>query len=375
MLAGRQAAPGKIVEGVPCPSDPTQTYSIYLPSRYDPATRWPLLIVFDPAGRGARAAGVFKQAAERYGWIVAASETSRNGPWEPTLKAVNAMWPALLGGYAVDERRVYTAGHSGGATVAWMIARQTGQIAGVITSGQPHVDDAGGKTAGFAWFGAAGRADFNYIEVKTIDAAIARGRSPHRMEFFDGGHEWPPADVTIRAFGWMEALAMKDGRRPRDSALASKLLADDLAWAREAEQNGRPTEAWRLYDAISAVYATVIDASEADARRKTLESGGAFKAARKAEERTDSRERSRATAVARLLFALPAENLPPLQELRSQLQLDSLARAARDNSYDGASARRTIALIRVQLASLIREMQAQGDARTAVLQRLLNSTQ
>ena len=38
-----------------------------------------------PGGRGARAADVFQEAAERYGWIVAASENSRNGPWEPTL--------------------------------------------------------------------------------------------------------------------------------------------------------------------------------------------------------------------------------------------------------------------------------------------------
>ena len=77
------------------------------------------------------------------------------------------MWPALLGGYAVDERRVYTAGHSGGATVAWMLARQTGQIAGVIASGQPNPGVADQrKESAFAWFGAAGHSDFNFIEVK-----------------------------------------------------------------------------------------------------------------------------------------------------------------------------------------------------------------
>ena len=30
--------------------------------------------------------------------------------------SIDTRWPALLGGYAVDERRVYAAGHSGGAT-------------------------------------------------------------------------------------------------------------------------------------------------------------------------------------------------------------------------------------------------------------------
>ena len=74
VVAANQAVPGKLVERVPCPTDPTQTYSIYLPSTYQPTRQWPLLMVFDPGGRGARAAGVFQEAAERYGWIVAASD-------------------------------------------------------------------------------------------------------------------------------------------------------------------------------------------------------------------------------------------------------------------------------------------------------------
>src|SRR5678815_5301907 len=80
-----QPQPGKLVEHVTCPADPSQTFSLYLPSAYETTRRWPLLLVFDPGGRGARAAEVFRDAAERYGWIVAASENSRNGPWEPCL--------------------------------------------------------------------------------------------------------------------------------------------------------------------------------------------------------------------------------------------------------------------------------------------------
>jgi pimeloyl-ACP methyl ester carboxylesterase len=375
VASGPQAAPGKLVEGVPCPSDPAQTYSIYLPSSYTPAKRWPLLIVFDPGGRGPRAAEVFRAAAERYGWIVAASETSRNGPWEPTLRAVNAMWPALLGGYAVDDKRVYTAGHSGGATVAWMIARQTGKVAGVIASGQPYPGVEEGKDIGFAWFGTAGHADFNFIEVKGIDARLARSRAPHRVEFFDGGHQWLPAELTIRALGWLELLAMKDGRRPHDGALAADTLAGDMALARAAEENGRLTEAWRSYDALIASYSGLLNVGEAESRRKTIESDARYKTMRKVEERADSRERTETNTVARMFTTLPVEELPPLQELRRQLHLDSLAKAARGDSYDAASARRSLTLIRVQLSSLIRELQEKGDARVAILQRIVDSMQ
>ena len=275
-----QPEPGKLVEHVSCPADPSQTFSLYLPSAYVTTRRWPLLLVFDPGGRGARAAEVFREAAERYGWIVAASENARNGPWEPTLRAVNAMWPALLGGYAVDERRVYTAGHSGGASVAWNVAQQTGQIAGVIASGQPNNGADRGK-AQFAWFGAAGHADFNFLEVKSIDEQLAKSGATRRVEFFDGGHQWPPADLTLRALGWMEVVAMKEGRRPRDVAFAGSILAEDMARARGLEDRGLLTEAWQSYRSIADSYSGLVEIADATARKRAIEADARFKNLRK----------------------------------------------------------------------------------------------
>ena len=372
-LPSQQPTAGRLVEHVTCPSDPSQTYSIYLPSTYVTTRQWPLLIVFDPGGRGARAAEVFREAAERFGWIVAASENSRNGPWEPTLRAVNAMWPALLGGYAVDPRRVYTAGHSGGATVAWMMARQTGQVAGVITSGQPSLGADPGKTTTFSWFGAAGHTDFNFIEVKGIDARLARSGTAHRVEFFEGGHQWPPAELTFLALEWMELVAMKEGRRSRDADLAARVLADDMSHAHAFEEHGLLTDAQRSYESIVASYAGVVDVSEAERRGKAIESDARFKSARKLEERADRRERDEADAVGRMLTRLSAEDPPHIPELRGQINLDSLVKAARGDSYEASSARRSLALVRVQLSALVHDLQGTGDRRAEVVQKILDS--
>ncbi len=368
-----QPASGTLVEHVSCPTDPSQTYTLYLPTKYETTRKWPLLLVFDPGGRAARAAEVFREAAERYGWIVAASENSRNGPWEPTLRAINAMWPALLGGYAVDERRVYAAGHSGGATVAWLLAHQTGQIAGVIVSGQPDPQSEQSKAKPFAWFGMAGHTDFNLMEVKKIDEQLARTSSPHRMEFFDGGHQWPPADVIARALGWMEILAMKDGRRSRDPDLARTLLAEDMARAHTLEERALFTEAWRSYGTISAAYTGLVDASDAERRARSLESDGRFKSAKKSEERVDRREQEQAVALARVLSRLTGDEVPLVAELRSRLNLDSLLKASRGDGYEAASAGRSLALIRIQLSTIARELRDKHDVRADVVQKVLDS--
>ena len=59
VAAAPRASPrrGTLVEHVTCPSDPSQTYTLYLPVHLRQPTRhWPLLLVFDPGGR-ARAGG------------------------------------------------------------------------------------------------------------------------------------------------------------------------------------------------------------------------------------------------------------------------------------------------------------------------------
>jgi hypothetical protein len=283
------------------------------------------------------------------------------------------MWPALLGGYAVDQRRVYTAGHSGGATVAWLVAQQTGQIAGVIASGQPNPESPIAKDKRFAWFGSAGHSDFNFLQVKNIDAMLSDARSPHRVEFFDGGHQWPPADVTFRALGWMEVLAMKDGRRARDLDLARTILADDVSRARALEARGLLTEAWRLYSSIVATYSGLVETTDAEHRFKAIETDARFKDARKLEERADRREQQEIYAVGKVVAQLGADNPPLVAQLRSQLNLDSLEKASRGQGYEAESAARSIALVRIQLSTVAREMTDKHDVRVDLVQKVLDS--
>ena len=374
-LAGSspQPARGVLVEHVSCPGDSTQTYTLYLPSTYQTSREWPLLLVFDPGARAARAAEVFREAAERFGWIIAASENSRNGPWEPTLRAVNAMWPALLGGYAVDQRRVYTAGHSGGATVAWLVAQQTGQIAGVIASGQPNPESQVAKGKQFAWFGSAGHSDFNFLQVKNIDAALEDAKGTHRVEFFNGGHQWPPSDIALRALGWMEVVAMKDGRRPRDLDLAKAILAEDISRARALEERGLLTEAWRSYRTIVTTYTGLLDVADADRRLRAIDSDHKFKDARKLEERADRREQQEIYAIGKVVAQLSTDDPPLVAQLRSQLNLDSLEKASRGEGYEAASATRSIALVRIQLSTVDRDLRDKHDVRADLVQKVLDS--
>ena len=65
---------GQIVERIEALDDSSQSYALYLPSNYTPDRKWPVLYAFDPGARGSVPVERFKEAAEKYGWIVLGSK-------------------------------------------------------------------------------------------------------------------------------------------------------------------------------------------------------------------------------------------------------------------------------------------------------------
>src|SRR5689334_17974661 len=83
-------AKGQVIESVTC-ANPAQSYALYLPSNYDPARKWPILYAFDPGARGKIPVERFKEAAEKFGWIIAGSNNSRNASIQSSIDAWNAI--------------------------------------------------------------------------------------------------------------------------------------------------------------------------------------------------------------------------------------------------------------------------------------------
>ena len=83
--------PGELISKVVCSAHVDQSYALYLPSYYTSGRRWPIVFVFDPLARGSVPVELMKDAAERYGFIVAGSNNSRNGPWKVEIEAAQAM--------------------------------------------------------------------------------------------------------------------------------------------------------------------------------------------------------------------------------------------------------------------------------------------
>jgi dienelactone hydrolase len=213
---------GRIIDVVKCEADPSQSYALYVPSNYSGTRRWNVIFAMDPGARGRIPVAQFQVAAETYGYIVAGSNNSRNGSWNNSLLAVQAMAADIGKRFVIDSKRMYAAGMSGGARVAMQVALATNQMAGVIASSAGYPDSEPRKSVPFAIFATAGTEDFNYLELRKLDRAL---KSPHYLAIFEGGHGWLSSDLAVEAIEWMEIQAMKSGRRPKDDALLEKIFA------------------------------------------------------------------------------------------------------------------------------------------------------
>lgn len=256
---------GQVVENVKCSFDASQTYAIYLPSNYSKDRKWNLILAFDPRGRGRAPVDLFKDAAEKYGYIVAGSNNARNGPPEISLTAAGAMGSDIVKRFSINMQRVYTAGLSGGARIAMKVALDSNEMAGVIASSAGFPPGERNSTLSFVVFGTAGTEDFNYTEMKQLDDELS---SPHRIVIFEGSHEWPPPSLAMQAVEWLEIQAMKSGRAPRDEKFLQKAFD-----ARVAEVAAQKTElgTWEAAGSLARDFDGLRDVSKYTAQVQALQ--------------------------------------------------------------------------------------------------------
>ena len=353
---------GKIVERIATMSDPSITYAYYLPSNYDASKRWPLLYVFDPGKRGPLGAEIFREAAETYGWIIVSSnDTDSSADWRPNSRAINAMWPDAQRRFSIDKNRIYATGMSGGAIMAWSLAKVTKGVVGVIGCSGRLADDHDTDNVTFDWFGTAGLGDFNYNETRLIESKLAAAHNTYRVEIFDGGHRWPPTPMLTEAVEWMELQAMRRGIRARDDAFIAKMLERDLAAAAKLDD----LNAMRRYDAIVRTFEGLTDASAAKKKADELRSSDSVKRALRDEKRGDEFELSAKHRMIRAIQDFIGNDLELGPELTRALDLTHLVKQAAGKDYAAAVAQRILALTRFQLRTLADDLEQHGRAQRA----------
>ena len=244
---------GKIIERVVVQAHPDQSYALFLPSNYTHEKSWPTIFCLDPRARGKAALERFTTAAEKYGYVVACSNNSRNGlNWSVISQIFTDFWDDIHTRFNVDQKRTYAAGFSGGSRLASTFAsRCRGCLAGVIGAGAGFPGDIApdAKTT-FAYFGIVGVDDFNFGEMWQLEKKLSKLSAPYHFENFAGGHEWAPPENLDRAIAWLTLQAMRNGSSSKDETFIADQFTQRMTVANDLLRKRQLLDAFAAFSSI-----------------------------------------------------------------------------------------------------------------------------
>ena len=352
--------PGKLLPRVTCVTHPEQSYALYLPSNYSPTRNWPLLLSSDPMARGSVPLELQRAAAEKLGFVLAASNNSQNGPGKARFDATEATLNDVQARVSIDTKRLYLAGLSGGARFSSQIALMCKCSAGVLLDGAGFSNGQSVTTeAPFPVFSTVGSLDFNYSEVVPLQDALAKAGYPHWLRVFDGSHEWAPADVMEEALIWFRIESMKSGIEPRDAAFLDAQFTKMQERASSFEQSGDLLFAWREYGQLASTFDGLKDVTSLRARADAL---GKEKAVREAlkHEQSDFAEQQRLTNEITSHFDSPKGNAD--EQAQDDRQVNELIARLRTNAQQEKRTDRARVYKRALLGLFIGAIEAGNSA-------------
>lgn len=332
-------ARGTVVNSVSCLQDPTQSYAVFLPSQYSPDRPWPMIYAFDPFARGEVPVTLFKDAAEKYGYIVVGSNNAKNGPGELEMAAAQAVWQDTHRRFSIDKNRVYTTGLSGAARFATSFALYcyTCSIAGVIAHGAGYpVTEAPPANDHFVYYVAVGDADFNYPEILRLRKAKEKHGAPFKVKIYPGPHQWAPKDVVEDAFEWIELKAMQIGTEKPNPEFIHRLLEKTQTEAERAGQRGDAVGQFYALRSLAMDFKGLEDVGPYEKQLAALRTSKALKKARHQEDQEIEKQESLTSVAGGQIGQLGT--LPPNEQSQVRQQifatLSDLRRQAKSNSRD-----------------------------------------
>jgi hypothetical protein len=229
---------GMITDSVFCIANSSESYSLFLPDNYEESKYWPVLLILDPGAMGRTAIEEFIVAGRKYGYILACSNTVRNGDISIMLNKTDIMYRDVIKRFKIDERRIFTAGFSGGSRMALAYSIINKKVSGVIGCGaaipgnnvlqRPQISH-------LIYFGIVGNKDMNYLEMNDFSQSLTNAGVLSYFKIFNGGHEWPsPQDLEF-AVGWLELQMMKKGVIEKTENFLNDFILKMIAVAEESE--------------------------------------------------------------------------------------------------------------------------------------------
>ncbi len=271
---------GGVTDSLAIPGFPGETFAMYLPRDYSAEKNWPVIFAFDPNGRGANTASLFRLAAENQQYIIASSNINlKTSSIDSIVKKATSLMNHILSSFPVDPLLVYSAGMGEGAQVGSTLPLIYNKMAGVMAIGNSFVNpNYLDKKSPYMFIGVAGKKDYMVYEMENYLRFYDELKFPTDVYYFDGKeNEWPEAQVINSAVTGFTLEAIKSGKRPANLDFVQKLFEEEMNYVESLRRTRRYFAAFEVLERMEEKYGNFDLDDSIEDKQKEIKRGSGYR--------------------------------------------------------------------------------------------------
>ncbi len=275
---------GAVTDSLPIPGKANETFALYTPSDYSTDREWPVAFVFDPKGRGAATANLFRKTAEEQQYLIVSSNINlKSRPIDSIINTATTLMKTVFNSFPADSEQVYAIGLGEGAQVASALPLFYKEMAGIMAIGNSFVNPKYiDKNNPYMFIGLAGKKDYMVYEIEDYIRFYDDLDFPTSVYYFDGKEdEWPENTVVSNAMTGFTLQAIRNGKRPGEEAFIQQLFDNEMNYVEQLRRTRKYYAAYEKLDRMQEKYEDFGFEETIEDRMKTIKRTDGFRSQRR----------------------------------------------------------------------------------------------
>ncbi|MEB8329755.1 alpha/beta hydrolase [Flavobacteriaceae bacterium KMM 6897] len=262
-----------------------ESFALYLPKGFDTSKNWPVIFLFDEKGRGRQLVRFFQEAAEKEGYILAASNSIHDSlPISQNILISNRMINKTFQLFSIHPKRIYTGGIANGGRLASVIPVFVPNIEGVVSFGGSlgNVEVLSSKNM-FHYIGIVSKEDYHYTLMLADELILNSLKFPNQLLLLDDGNKLQELHHLQKAMQIFTLASMAKGNIDMDESFVDQTYKANLVEIDELIAANKLLEAEKLIQETQSVYRVHKKADDLKEKLKSLKKNKLFRVQRRNE--------------------------------------------------------------------------------------------
>ncbi|MEA1787029.1 alpha/beta hydrolase [Arenibacter sp. GZD96] len=252
---------GTILDSLPISNANDESYALYLPTYFETTKAWPVLFAFNMEGKGKMELRIFQEAAEKQGFVLAASNSlSDTLSLSENILIANRMFNDVFALLPIHKGRVYTGGVRSGANFAAFVPLFIKEVHGVVSWGGTISNPELLSSKNLYFFvGLTDKQSFKYSEMLATEELLNRLKFPNALLVADDPGAIARKDYIERGMVFLTLSAMSKGVTDRDEEFIRNAYEQSVNLINLAIGNIKLIEAEKLMENTIKVFRPLVD--------------------------------------------------------------------------------------------------------------------